>query len=259
MVVTFSASSGTITPIEVQTDEAGVARSILTPDTSQTVVHVQAGTLHASLDVLSAASLPPQIPAPPPPNPSPDPLPTLTVTIFVTPAPAGSVTSFGLATQAITQAVWTFGDGATATTSTSSTTHVYSAPGRYLVGVSITDTRGRIASTSVAVTISDPPPSPTQPIRNLDITLTPSATSVPSGGTLSFTARINNLEPGETDFVYQWNLDGDREGLAEFTSTTPTHVSAPYSTAGFITASVTVRSTSSGRSGVGIATIVVTN
>jgi hypothetical protein len=262
VTVSFSASSGTVAPIEVQTDAAGIARSILTPDAANTVAHVQAGALHASVDVLSAAPIPPTPPTPapppaPPPAPSDPPAPPLTVALLVTPSPAGSATTFGLATQAISRAEWNFGDGATATTTTPNVSHVYQSVGTYSVSVTVTDTRGRMVSTAATVTIATLPSPPSQ--AGLNITLTPSATSVPRGWTLSFTATVNNLTSGETDFVYQWDLDGDAAGVFEGTSTIPTRTSAPYMTAGFTTAHVVVVSRSSGRVGMGGVTFVITN
>jgi|RhiMetdeSRZDD1v2_1073273.scaffolds.fasta_scaffold11529_2 uncharacterized membrane protein len=160
IVVTFSVSSGTVTPADGTTDSSGTVRTTLTPSDSQTILHTQAANIEVSSTLLTPPLPSPPTPQPPPaPTPAPEP-PPLTVTLFVTPQVAGQATSFSLATQAITSATWTFGDGATATTTTPSTTHVYTAAGTFTASVTVTDTRGRTASNSTTVTIAAAPPRP---------------------------------------------------------------------------------------------------
>lgn len=82
-----------------------------------------------------------------------------------------------------------------------------------------------------------PTPAPLPPIVNLAA----SATSVSRGQTITFTADVTRLRPGETVIVYSWDLDGD--GTFEFTTTTPQQTSAPYPAVGFFTANVVATTT----------------
>jgi len=160
VVVRFSVSSGTVTPADGTTDSSGTVRTTLTPSDSQTILRAQAANIEVSSTLLTPPLPSPPTPQPPPaPTPAPEP-PPLTVTLFVTPQVAGQATSFALATQAIMSATWTFGDGATATTTTPSTTHVYTSAGTYHASVTVIDTRGRSASNSTTVTIAPAPVSP---------------------------------------------------------------------------------------------------
>ena len=56
----------------------------------------------------------------------------------------------------ITDYTWDFGDGggATSTGSTATTTHTYAVPGTYSVKLTITDDKGRTATTTVSVTVA---------------------------------------------------------------------------------------------------------
>jgi hypothetical protein len=158
MVVTFSASSGTITPIEVQTDEAGVARSILTPDTSQTVAHVQAGALHASVDVLSAAPVPPTPPTPPPPS-VPDPIFANPSAFSTTPGhvclQVGTPIQFHLSTipwnLSVRSSLWAFGDGSTSPLRDPQ--HTYTAAQWVNVFVTISTSDGRSTTGFIVIQI----------------------------------------------------------------------------------------------------------
>jgi PKD repeat protein len=173
-------------------NDVGIARTILTT-TANAIVRAQASGLDTSVTMTGtpAVATPDPTPTPtPPPSPTPAP-PTspLTVQLLVTTALAGNATAFSLATQGIRTAVWTFGDGATVTTSVPSTTHVYAA-GSYTAGVTVTDVIGRTASTTASVTIVDaPPPPPPPPTPNP--TLVTTMGCVP--GTHATTATACNL------------------------------------------------------------------
>ncbi len=61
--------------------------------------------------------------------------------------PDGTISSFA----------WAFGDGATDTTSGSSSTHVYATPGVYTATLTVTDNRGAQSTTTKEVTATAPP------------------------------------------------------------------------------------------------------
>lgn len=169
--VTFSASSGTLSPEVATTNSNGEARAILTPQSAQTMVRAQADGVSSSLNVLGSppSSTPPSIP----PSPAP-PVPDAPLTVTINAPPTSSVgapTTFGLSTQALVQAVWSFGDGGTLTTTTGTATHVYSASAVYQVTATVTDTRGRTATGSISVTIQPAPPPPAPPPPSLTLTL----------------------------------------------------------------------------------------
>jgi PKD repeat protein len=262
LLVALTSTSGTMTPDQITTNEAGrgTATLVAAPGSVTVTASIANGpTRSAPVAVQPLPSPPPpptSEPAPPAPAPEPPP-PPLTVTMFVTPRQAGLATNFSLATQAIASAAWDFGDGSTATTAEPFTTHVYANAGSYTATVIVRDTRGRTASTSSTVTIAAAPAPPPPSAQAMVITLKPSATSVAVGGTLTYTASVDNLNiaSGETVIAYQWDLDGS--GTAEFTSTGPTHTSNAYTTAGIVTPRVTV--TTNQRVGSATTTIVVTN
>jgi PKD repeat protein len=52
---------------------------------------------------------------------------------------------------------WSFGDGTSATTTQPSVTHAYALPGRHVVALSVTDPDGQTASSSLTITIYQPP------------------------------------------------------------------------------------------------------
>jgi hypothetical protein len=81
-------------------------------------------------------------------------------------------------------------------------------------------------------------------------TITASATSVPVGTTITFTAAVMNLNPGETVTSYQWDLDSN--GSYEASTATPTRTSAPYLIAGGYVAQVLVTTSSKRTNVVGV-------
>jgi PKD repeat protein len=88
------------------------------------------------------------------------------VTASFTVSPSGPVTgqevqfngsaSTGAGGAAITQWAWDFGDGATATESSATTSHNYAAAGSYTVRLTVTDSSGRTGSTTVTVSVTEP-------------------------------------------------------------------------------------------------------
>ena len=157
--VSLSTSSGSLSPTGGVTDGNGAFRSILAIGGNATVF-AQAAGLTTSVNVLGT---PDNTTAPPPPTPplppvTPTPAP-LTVSIAVAGSPtAGTATTFGLSTQALSSAVWNFGDGQTlTTTATGQSTHTYAAAGTYNVSATVTDMLGRTASASTSVVVAPAP------------------------------------------------------------------------------------------------------
>jgi hypothetical protein len=166
VTVRYSTTAGVVQPATVVADGGGLAQATVTTSSTATIT-ATAGSATASITVTPSAPITPppsQPPTPPPGPPAPPPPGALTVTIFATPGVAGTTTTFSLATQALSQAVWSFGDSSpSVTTSTGFTTHVYAAGGTYPVDVTVTDTLGRTASATQNVTISGGTQPPTTP------------------------------------------------------------------------------------------------
>jgi PKD repeat protein len=234
--VQFTTDAGSLSTPSVETLADGTASLMLTAATTATVI-ATAGTLTTRALVQSNPNVPivspgpdgPEPPRPGPPAPSP-----LTVTLLVTPGDTGTATTFGLNSPGISRAVWTFGDGASATTTAPSASHVYTAAGSYTASVTITDTIGRTASNSATFAIADTPPPPPPPAPSYSVTLTviPSSVLVAVSTTLTATVIPQNGAPAPT--TYAWTF-GDGTTTTTATSTT-THA---YATPRTFTASVT--------------------
>jgi len=97
---------------------------------------------------------------------------------------------------AIVSTSWTFGDGATATTP--STTHVYTTGGSFTVTFTATDAQNHTSSISRVVSITSP--SPTTPT----FTTQPQAQTVFAGNAVFFSA----VATGNGTLTYQWQKDG---------------------------------------------------
>lgn len=118
--------------------------------------------------------------------------------------------------------LWTFGDGATATTMGASESHSYVAPGTYNATVKVTDSNTNSATSAVqTITVTVPP-------------LSALASGTPSSGltplTTSFTGRATG---GQAPYTYAWNF-GDGNTAA---GATASHV---YAVPGSFTATLTV-------------------
>lgn len=104
-----------------------------------------------------------------------------------------------------------------------------------------------------------PTPSPSAPtVTAILSSRSPSGTTVAVGGTLTFSVTVANLQAGETITAFQWDLDGDKDGVFEFTTTSSQQTSTPYTAHGLFTARVKV-TTSTGRSAIGTLPFVVTS
>ena len=167
LLVALTSTSGTMTPDQITTNEAGrgTATLVAAPGSVTVTASIANGPTRSAPVAVQPLPPTPPTPTPTPPNPpAPEPpRPPLTVTIFITPQAAGQATTFSLATQAIASATWDFGDSATLTTTTPFTSHVYGAGGSYPVTVIVRDTQGRTASASATAVIPAAAPVPAPP------------------------------------------------------------------------------------------------
>lgn len=173
ITVGFSVDSGTI-PASAATNVAGVAMVTLNAPAGPAKVTAKVGStlsIFSLVAIQPTPAAPPSSPNPPaPPPPPPVVTVPLTVKLTVTPGTAGSSTLFGISTSgAVTNASWTFGDGASAT-GLPTVTHAYAA-GVYQASVTVGGALGRSASDSVAVVIAAPPPPPAAPVPAITVKL----------------------------------------------------------------------------------------
>ena len=221
VMVAFKTDVGTLSSASAATLSDGTVTLSLTAATAATIT-ATAGTLTAHALVQSNPNVPivppvPDGPAPPPPGP---PAPgALTVTLLVTPGVTGTATTFGLQSSGISRAVWTFGDGASVTTTAPSASHVYTAAGRYTASVTITDTIGRTASNSQTFTITDAPPPPPPPGPSYTVTLTATPSSVVAGDDATLTAKVTLDNGALAPTSYAWDCDGSSATAAVTTGT----------------------------------------
>ncbi|MBM3676155.1 MAG: PKD domain-containing protein, partial [Actinobacteria bacterium] len=109
--------------------------------------------------------------------------------------------------------LWNFGDG-TPTSTASANGHTFPADGTYTVSLIVTDGWGKAASTSLAVTIGEPPgnAAPTPVISN----------PICAARSCSFSG-LGSSDPNGDSMTFLWNW-GD--GTATSTASTPTHAFA---------------------------------
>ena len=245
--VDLATSAGVLSPSAGVTDGAGVFKSVLSTGGTATV-SAQAAGLTTSVTVLGTPDTTTPPPPPPPPLPPVTPTPApLTVSVAVAGSPtAGTATTFGLSTQGLRSAIWTFGDGqALTTTSTGLATHTYAAGGTYGVGVTVTDTTGRTASTATSVTVAAAPTGSGTTTSGLGLTLgcSPPSTHSPATATpCNLSASYNGTALGSaavTSVTWDWG-EGATTTTVSPTAPASSHV---YVNAGnytvFATATVT--------------------
>src|SRR5207245_4079803 len=130
-------------------------------------------------------------------NPPP---PALTATFTYTPSnpTTGQTVSFTGSASGGTPPYsysWTFGDGGSA--SGSSTSHVYQTAGSYNVVLTVTDAAGQTANSAQTVTVSNPPP----PTLTSSFSYAPTSPSV--GQQVTFSASASG---GTVPYSYNWDF-----------------------------------------------------
>lgn len=165
VLVTFAMDAGSVSPADATTNGNGVAQAIATPSSANATLTISGGSLSTTTTITGTpAVLTPPVSTPPPPVPLPAPfvsLQPITTTV-------GASTLFTIGTYmpggtAIVRVEWAFGDGATASTNSGTTSHTYTTAGSVTASVTATDTLGRSASNSALVTVNAVPPPPPPP------------------------------------------------------------------------------------------------
>jgi len=153
-------------------------------------------------------------------------------------------------TGSITHYQWDFADGATA--STSAVEHEYTKAGKFLATLTVSNESGASSSTSVEVTVTEPPPVATPIITLVQPTAVISSTSALGAApfAVSFEGSSSHADGSATITNYAWSF-GDGTTA---TGATTTHT---YSTAGTYNSALTV-SDSNGLSGSATTPVVVT-
>lgn len=236
--VTLEATTGSLTPTALVTDENGRGAALLSaPAGSVKVTAAIANGLTSSTQVAIQGT-------PVTPNPSPNPPPTnptpgLSVTLRANTVQLGSSTSFdALVTggSSVQSVAWTFGDGATFSGVSLSTAHIYGAIGSYTAGVTVTDSDGNRASASATATVTAGPPPPPPPPPAMTASLSAAPANVVAGGTSTLTATVNLSNGATAPTSYAWDCDGN--GTVETTTATNSNI-CPYPTVGSFTPKVT--------------------
>jgi PKD repeat protein len=233
VMVSFKTDVGSLSSASAETIADGTASLMLTAATPATIT-ASAGTLTAHTSIHSNPNVPtvppvPDGPAPAPPGP-PAPGP-LEVRLLVTPGATGTATTFGLASSGISRAVWTFGDGASTTTTVPSASHVYAAAGSYTASVTITDTIGRSASNSQLVVITDAPPPPgppppPAPSYTVTVSASPSSLVVNESATLTAAVTANNGAAPATSYAWDCDANGTVDATTSSNTTTCSYPTA---------------------------------
>lgn len=177
VLVSFAMDTGTVSPADATTNANGVAQAVATPTTTNATLTVSGGSLTATTTISAAPAGVQPTPSMPPPS---VPLPAPFVQLQPITTTVGAATLFTIGTYmpggtAIVRVEWTFGDGATSTTNSGTTSHTYTTAGSFTASVTATDTLGRSASNSAPVTVNaipPPPPPPTPAPASLAASLT---------------------------------------------------------------------------------------
>ena len=172
---------------------------------------------------------------------TPDQAPTASFT--VTPALAGAATSFdgsasGAPYGSITNYAWTFGDTATANTSTPTTTHTYATGGGYTATLTVTDSAGT-SSTQVFTGQTVSNNGGVSAVASQSFTLPPTVSAVspnagPLGGGTVVTITGSGFVPGSTTVAF-----GAGAGTSVSCLATSCTATSPAESAGVVDVTVT--------------------
>ncbi len=201
--VALDTSTGTITPAFVTTDDVGGGQATLSAN-RDAVVTARTGEVAATTRVTANAPPPPTTPTPQPPPPSSTPAPR--ITLVISPATAQPGASVVLAANSVdtsfapTQFSWTFGDGASESTTTRTTTHIYTSNNNYLAGVTATDAAGRSATATQGVSIF-----PLTPTLQVAVSCAPEVVFV-VGNDVTCTATVRQNGTDITQYVHSYRF-----------------------------------------------------
>jgi hypothetical protein len=230
--VTFSTTAGTFSAAVVNTDTAGIARTILTTNSAASVTATAGGTTSTAVSI--AVSVRPAV--------------SISVASGSTPT-EGGITTFSITANPATggapilSVVVNYGDGSSddlgSVSGTVSVQHVYDDDGSFTPTVTVTDTSGTSASASTVIIV--------QPIL-VSITATQSSSDP---RTFNFTANVSPTSASSSIASYAWTF-GDG---ASVTTSSPS-TSHTYASSGNRTVRVTAR-TATNRTASGSTTVAV--
>lgn len=203
MLVDFATTAGTLATTTATTDSVGVAYTRVAGSADATVT-ITAGPIATTAAVTRSAA-------------------ALSVSLSIgpqSPTTGNTASLNALASQVINPATyqWAFGDGATETTTTSTTLHRYLQEGTLVATVTILDAAGRSGTASVNLRVVDQPPAPpasTDPTPiapALTITLTCTAKPAPLLTPCNVSARwAGDMVPSQDITAVDWDW-GDGTG-----------------------------------------------
>jgi len=146
VLVTFTTTRGSVSPVQVATSSSGAATATLTASDTADVTAI-AGAVSAHTLVIAT----------PPSGPTPTPTLPLSFLNVSGSATVGVPLTFGVSSSAVGATwVWSFGDGATEQGTAFTTTHIYNHAGIYTASVSSTSA----TAANATITVTDPPPTP---------------------------------------------------------------------------------------------------
>ena len=232
--VSFSTTSGQVSPITSVTDANGEARSTISTSREATVT-ARAGTQTTTITITPSSN-------------------SVTITPPTTGIEAGVAATFRIAPATgvtLRDVVINWGDGTVTSLGTLSAetqvVHIYARAGIYTITVTTTDAQGITGTSQTVVNVTEQSSIP------VTLTATPNPVSISSAtqqGLVTFQAQAGSLGGGSaTISSYSWEF-GDGGG----TQTTGTSTNHRYTAPGTYQASVTVRSTTGVR---GFSTITV--
>jgi PKD repeat protein len=147
VMVTFTTTRGSVSPVQVATSSSGAATATLTASDTADVTAI-AGAVSAHTLVIAI----------PPSGPTPTPTLPLAFLNVSGSATVGVPVTFAVSSSAVGATwIWSFGDGASDQSTAFTITHIYNHAGIYTASVSSTSA----TAANATITVTDPPPAPT--------------------------------------------------------------------------------------------------